>query len=81
LSYPANVHPYCLFGADLDGDLDLDLAVGNYWSGVSILFNNGDATFQSPVVYAGHNAASVFCADVDGDSDMDLAVANWFNNN
>jgi hypothetical protein len=43
---------------------------------VSILKNNGDATFQDTVNYpVGSQPRSVFCADLDGDTALDLAVA------
>jgi len=63
---------------DLDGDFDLDLAVANGNSNnVSILMNNGDGTFQSPVNYgAGQSPFSICSADFDGDLDFDLAVSN-----
>ncbi len=62
----------------MDGDGDLDLAVANNNSNdVSILKNNGDGTFQSPVNYgAGSHPQCVFCADLDGDGYLDLAVQN-----
>jgi hypothetical protein len=71
--------PMQVFCADLDGDLDLDLAVSNSFSdNVSILKNNGDGTFQSAVSYGvGDNPHQVFCADLDGDGDFDLAVGNY----
>jgi len=73
-------HTQSLFCADLDGDSDLDLAGANEYyddNRVSILMNNGDATFQTPVHYeTGDNPYCVFCADLDGDLDLDLAVAN-----
>jgi hypothetical protein len=75
-----------VFCADLDGDNDLDLAVGHFsrWYGfnVYILKNNGDGTFRGAVNYgAGDEPRSVFCADLDGDLDLDLAVANEYSNN
>jgi len=77
VSYAAGSGTYSVFCVDLDGDLDLDIAVANYYSdNVSILKNNGDGTFQSAVSYiTGTGPVSVSCADLDGDSDQDLAVA------
>jgi len=74
----SNQGPHSVFCADLDGDLDLDLATANDLSlNVSILKNNGDGTFQPKVDYTtGSGAFYVYCADLDGDLDLDLAVAN-----
>ncbi len=79
VNYGTGTQSTSVFCADLDGDTDLDLAVGNLGSdNVSILKNNGDGTFQTKVDYdVGNAPASVFCADLDGDNDLDLAVANW----
>jgi hypothetical protein len=42
---------------------------------VSILINDGDATFQPPVYYGiAESPQGVFCADLDGDFDLDIAV-------
>ena len=75
-----------VFSADFDGDGDGDLAVGCTGaligsirtSTVSVLLNNGDATFQPMVDYpSGSGTVSVFSADFDGDGDNDLAAANY----
>ena len=68
--------------ADLDADGDLDVIVpnsGEYddedpWSGsISVLLNNGDATFAPEVRYpAGYNAYEVLAADVTGDDVLDI---------
>jgi hypothetical protein len=82
VDYLAGYGPRSVFCADLDGDLDLDLAVTNggnygYPGTVSILLNNGDGTFQTKVDYGvGYDPLFLFCADLDGDLDVDLAVAN-----
>ena len=45
---------------DLDGDLDLDLAVANYYSNnVSVLLNNGDGTFAARVTYGVGDRAAI----------------------
>ncbi|TAK05657.1 VCBS repeat-containing protein [Patescibacteria group bacterium] len=49
---------------------------------VSVLLNNGDGTFASPVNYAvGTHPPSVFTADLDGDGDRDLVTANYDSDN
>jgi hypothetical protein len=62
---------------DLDGDGDLDLtATGGFY--VSVLLNNGDGTFQAPVIYELWGViTSVAIGDLDGDGDLDLAVAKF----
>ncbi len=71
-----------VFGADLDGDGDNDLAVANLdrfnvGTTVSVLLNNGNGTFAPGVDYAvGDGPSSVFISDLDRDGDNDLAVAN-----
>jgi len=80
VNYEVGNHAASVFGADLDGDSDLDLATANKGSfNVSILKNNGDGTFDSAVNYgAGDSPWSVFCADLDGDGDLDLAAADIY---
>jgi len=83
LRYQAGNGPYSVFCADLDADLDQDLAVANrLGNNISILKNNGNGTFQTAVNYTGGNSPqSVYCADLDGDGYKDLAVANFDDNN
>jgi len=77
VNYGVGYGPLSVYGADLDGDGDIDLAVTNGSYNVSILLNNGDGTFQSPVNYSiGVGPISVYGADLDGDGDIDLAVSN-----
>ena len=76
--YAAGNRPGSVFGADVDGDGDYDLAVANYESdNVSVLLNKGDGTFAPEVDYSVENEpSSVFIADLDGDGDNDMAVTN-----
>ncbi len=85
VEYGIGASPNSVFGADLDGDGDNDLAVANRGFGpgsVSVLLNNGDGTFADGVYYtAGYSPSAVFGADLDGDGDDDLTVANMYSDN
>ncbi|MHC4441294.1 MAG: FG-GAP repeat domain-containing protein [Planctomycetota bacterium] len=71
-----------LVADDLDADGDPDLATCLALStpgsrNVSVLLNNGDATFAEQTrVIAGLTPNTLNAADLDGDGDLDLAVAN-----
>ena len=77
VDYSAGSMPVSICAADFDKDGDKDLAVANYDDyKVSVLKNNGDATFGAPVSYVtGSGPADVAAADVDKDGDQDLVVA------
>ena len=52
VNYGVGATPAFVAIGDLDGDLDLDLAVANAGSdNVSVLLNNGDGTFAADVTY------------------------------
>jgi hypothetical protein len=66
---------------DLNGDGKPDLVVSNFFSTngysgeVSVLFGNGNGTFQSPVQYnLDYNPVSVAIQDMNGDGIPDLVV-------
>jgi M6 family metalloprotease-like protein len=81
-NYATGDGPYSVFCKDLDGDLDLDLAVANFNSGsASILKNNGDGTFQSKVDYSINSSPwCLYSADLDNDTDADLVTVNYYDN-
>lgn len=66
-----------LVAADLDGDGDIDLATDDSGGGhVSVLLNNGDATFAAPVLnVVPANVRALASGDMDGDGDVDLLLA------
>lgn len=80
VNYEAGDGPWSIFAADLDEDGDIDLMTANSHSdNVSVLLNNGDATFVSPSNYpVGEEPWSVFAADLDGDGYSDLITANMY---
>ena len=63
---------------DMDGDGDLDLAVGNIDGPNRVYLNQGSMLQSSPAFtyIESDNTNSVAWGDVDGDGDLDLAVAN-----
>jgi hypothetical protein len=85
-TYTINWYPWSICAADLNGDGHNDLAVaveeGEYMGNVTVLLNNGDATFSPPAsYYVGGAVHSVFAADFDGDGDIDLATGHYFTGN
>jgi hypothetical protein len=72
-----------LVAGDFTGDGHLDLAVANPGSDdVSVLFGNGDGTFQPAVQYpVGRFPNAVVAGDFTGDGHLDLAVACYGNEN
>jgi len=87
LNYDVGTNPTGIAVGDFNRDGKPDLAVlnQNCTNGgppcgdgtVSVLFGNGDGTFQPPADYAaGSNPNSVTVGDFNGDGKLDLAVAN-----
>ncbi|MEZ5966076.1 MAG: VCBS repeat-containing protein [Planctomycetota bacterium] len=57
---------------DVDGDGDLDLAVGGVDADATLLMNDGSAHFVEQALYAGDDQEVLAALDVDGDGDRDL---------
>lgn len=72
-------HSRSIVAADLDGDGDRDLVLANpTTNSVSVLKNNGDASFAAAIDYpVGATANGVCAADLNGDGALDLAVARF----
>ncbi|MCP3916547.1 MAG: VCBS repeat-containing protein [bacterium] len=68
---------YCITTADVDGDSDLDVLIGNN-DGVSISVNQGGGTFGVLPAYInlGFGVVQVAVEDLDNDGDLDLCVTN-----
>jgi hypothetical protein len=69
-----------VYGGDLDGDGDIDLATANWFTGrYAVLANNGSGTFsvafESDSV--GIGLQNIAGTDPDGDGDLDLVITNW----
>jgi hypothetical protein len=81
LLYPAGIGPYSVVAADLDGNGAPDLVVGHGSPvpsrNISVLSNNGNGTFSSPLFYSvGNLPLSVEVADLDADGDLDIVTGN-----
>ena len=82
---PVGKTPVALAAGDLNGDIRPDLAIVNQTdNSVSVLINNGDATFHagtnSPLA-AGAGPSGVAIADFNGDRVNDLVVTNQVDGN
>jgi serine/threonine protein kinase len=68
--------------ADVDGDGDLDVLLGNFGSVNRVLLNAGDGTFPTSISLPGNSPGggaftlSVAVADVDGDGNLDVLLGN-----
>ncbi len=71
-------HPIAVSLFDVDGDGDNDVMTANWYSSnCSVLRNNGDGSFSSPLLFdAGSMPEAMRAADFDGNGQTDLALAN-----
>ncbi|MCB0024505.1 MAG: VCBS repeat-containing protein, partial [Caldilinea sp.] len=71
---------YSVALGDVDGDGDLDAAMGSFGYQNAVYLNNGDGTFGPTGSTFGTGddyTAVVALGDMDGDGDLDVAVANY----
>ena len=65
--------------ADLDGDGDLDLVAGNYWTQNRIYWNDGKGKFTEGTArglpQVSERTTAMVAGDVDSDGDLDLVLA------
>ncbi|UCD62746.1 MAG: VCBS repeat-containing protein, partial [Candidatus Zixiibacteriota bacterium] len=66
---------------DLDGDGSKDIAVCCAFNVASILLNNGDGTFQPPILIPAGGNENIAVADLDNDNDLDLITASYVHPN
>ncbi|MFN0150983.1 MAG: FG-GAP-like repeat-containing protein [bacterium] len=69
-----------VYGGDLDGDGDIDLATANWFTGkFFVLANDGAGRFDIAFVSdsVGVGLQNIVGADPDQDGDLDLVITNW----
>lgn len=81
LRVPTGSRPVALAVGDVNGDLQVDVVTANAGSlgvgDLSLLFGNGDGTFQAPQsLRPGTSPQDLILADLDGDEKLDLVVTD-----
>jgi len=78
---PFYYYPYSVFGADMDGDNDLDFLTAAEFSGHVSWWENtaGDGSDWEwhSIFWPNYGSTTVFAADLEGDGDMDVASASF----
>ncbi|RYY09148.1 MAG: hypothetical protein EOO36_22730, partial [Cytophagaceae bacterium] len=69
------IYPQAVAMGDVDGDGDLDMLSSGGSGTVSVLLNNGDATFRAGTSVSAYANYNLTLGDVDGDGDLDLVAA------
>ncbi len=79
VSYAAGSKPYVLFGGDLDGDFDLDLAAANEQdSNIIVYLNGGNGVLTQQASYAtGVYPTGGALADMNRDNILDVVTADY----
>src|SRR2546425_1744530 len=84
LTIPVGIRAWSVVVGDFNSDQALDLAVGSFVSGttiVAVLQGNGDGTFRPAINFgAGDGPGSVAVAELNRVGVPDLAVANYYSN-
>ena len=70
--------PSCICAADFNGDGHIDIAASTWYSGASVLINNGDSSFSVSNFPACNGPSAIVAADFNGDGTPDLAVTNGY---
>lgn len=72
-------NPYVIASGDLDGDNDMDIAIGTYASTLEWYKNDGTGTFtqQSNVTNSFTGPAGLVIVDMDGDGDNDILATEY----
>ena len=82
--FGAGGDPIAMAVGDFNGDGKVDLAIANYFGGVTVLLGAGGGSFTAALgspFATGANPSSVAVGDFNGDGKPDLAVANQTSGN